>query len=177
MKIRKDRSGEKLNNFIVLEHANKKNHSGNSLWKIKCIHCGKEKIDTYDNASKNNSCGCLRWVARRNGVWKGAGDISGSYWSNLIHGAKRRKIDVLVDIKDAWNLFLKQGKKCSLTATNLKFNSSQENNFSIPSLDRIDSNKGYIKNNLQWVSKIINNMKWDLSNEEFIYWCKKSSSI
>lgn len=36
------------------------------------------------------------------------------------------------------------------------------------SLDRVDSSKGYIRGNIQWVTKRINWMKGDLSMEEFL---------
>ena len=36
------------------------------------------------------------------------------------------------------------------------------------SIDRIDSSKGYIKNNIQLVGWIVNQAKSDLSNKEFI---------
>ena len=39
------------------------------------------------------------------------------------------------------------------------------------SLDRIDSNKGYIKGNVQWVHKDVNTMKMDHTQEEFIKIC------
>ena len=41
------------------------------------------------------------------------------------------------------------------------------------SLDRIDSSKGYTKDNVQWVHKDINYIKRDLSDSEFITLCKK----
>jgi hypothetical protein len=41
------------------------------------------------------------------------------------------------------------------------------------SLDRIDSSKGYIEGNLQWVHKDVNIMKMDLSQVEFIDYCVK----
>lgn len=40
------------------------------------------------------------------------------------------------------------------------------------SLDRIDSSKGYLENNVQWVHKDINWMKQDYSHEEFLQYCK-----
>jgi hypothetical protein len=40
------------------------------------------------------------------------------------------------------------------------------------SLDRIDSSKGYVEGNVQWVHKRINIMKNDLSDSEFIEWCR-----
>ena len=40
------------------------------------------------------------------------------------------------------------------------------------SLDRIDSDDYYHKNNIQWIHKDIQCMKWNKSEEEFIKWCK-----
>jgi hypothetical protein len=40
------------------------------------------------------------------------------------------------------------------------------------SVDRIDSSKGYIKGNVQWVHKTINKMKWGYSQGEFIEFCE-----
>lgn len=39
------------------------------------------------------------------------------------------------------------------------------------SLDRIDSNKGYVEGNVQWVHKDVNMMKQSYSNERFIGIC------
>ena len=38
-------------------------------------------------------------------------------------------------------------------------------------LDRIDSKKGYVPGNVQWVYKPVNMMKWKLSQKEFIHIC------
>ena len=46
------------------------------------------------------------------------------------------------------------------------------NNNNTASLDRINSNIGYVVNNIQWVYKDINYMKFKLSNDKFIYYCK-----
>lgn len=41
-----------------------------------------------------------------------------------------------------------------------------------PSLDRIDSTKGYTKENIQVTSKLFNVMKWDSTQEELLHFCK-----
>lgn len=46
------------------------------------------------------------------------------------------------------------------------------NNKHSPSIDRIDSNKGYTPDNIQIVSRLYNSMKWDSSREELIHFCK-----
>jgi hypothetical protein len=40
------------------------------------------------------------------------------------------------------------------------------------SLDRIDSKLGYNINNIQWVHKDVNTIKWDLSHDKFIEICQ-----
>lgn len=39
------------------------------------------------------------------------------------------------------------------------------------SLDRIDSSKGYIEGNIQWVHKDINFMKQEMDENSFFCWC------
>lgn len=39
------------------------------------------------------------------------------------------------------------------------------------SIDRIDSAKGYTKDNVQLVCRIVNVMKLDMSEEELHFWC------
>ena len=42
---------------------------------------------------------------------------------------------------------------------------------SVASLDRIDRTKGYEPGNVQWVHKIVNDMKGTLKDADFIAWC------
>jgi len=49
--------------------------------------------------------------------------------------------------------------------------SSMAEGASTASLDRIDSSKGYVRGNIQWVHIAINFMKHSLPEEEFIRWC------
>ena len=63
---------------------------------------------------------------------------------------------------------------CALTGQNLIFARTRKNmKTTTASLDRIDSNGIYEPNNVQWVHKPLNKMKMDLSQEDFIKWCKK----
>lgn len=83
--------------------------------------------------------------------------------------AKRRDKECnisLQDLKEAWT------GRCVLTGLPIVL--PDERGISDPrktaSLDRIDSSKGYVKGNIQWVSIIINNAKNTLSNEEVKEW-------
>ena len=55
---------------------------------------------------------------------------------------------------------------------NIEFGKMRHNK-STASLDRIDSSKGYTIDNIQWLHKDINKMKWDFSQEKFLELCKK----
>lgn len=107
---------------------------------------------------------------------KGVGDITASFWHGVKHGAEKRgrKIEFNITIEYAWELFLKQDRKCALSGIELKFHETGElRNCTTASLDRIDSSVGYIEGNVQWVHKNINTMKHDFKQEDFIEYCRK----
>lgn len=75
-----------------------------------------------------------------------------------------------------YNLLESQDFKCALTGDNLlpEDGSLDHVRKDLPlSLDRIDSSKGYIRRNLQWVTKRVNWMKGDMSTEELFEMCNK----
>jgi hypothetical protein len=114
------------------------------------------------------SCGCI--------VNKSHMEITGKYFCHLRTGAKIREIEFDITIEDCWELFVKQNGRCALTGVELKHWVYDTNSSIIDgdvSLDRIDSTKGYIKDNIQWVHKVINIMKSDLEENDFINWCRK----
>lgn len=69
-------------------------------------------------------------------------------------------------IKTIWN---KQNNKCALTGQSLYI----ENKWWKPSLDRIDSNKGYTLDNIRIVAWIVNHSRGELTDDEFINMCIK----
>ena len=92
-------------------------------------------------------------------------------FNRIKSSAVRRNIPFDISIRFLWELFLQQHQNCSLTGEPLKFDVRVKHQTA--SLDRIDSSKGYIVGNVQWVHKDINNMKQSLSQAQFIEWCKK----
>ena len=91
-----------------------------------------------------------------------------SFWNRIVTRFK----EVNITIQEAWDLFLEQDRKCALTGLDIVFG-PRDKGGNTASLDRIDSTKGYIKGNVQWVHKDINRMKFDLNQERFIELCKK----
>ena len=68
-------------------------------------------------------------------------------------------------------LFETQERRCALTNVELVMTRDRKQNSA--SLDRIDSTKGYVKGNLQWVHRDVNRMKSDFPQEDFLEWCRK----
>lgn len=107
------------------------------------------------------------------------GKISGRYWCSLIKNAKKRNIEITATMQDAWEIFLKQNKRCFYTGlkiTHTKYlkRISNKNIYSLgtASIDRKNSDFGYTKENIQWVHKDVNYMKMNLSEKYFIKLCK-----
>jgi hypothetical protein len=67
---------------------------------------------------------------------------------------------------------IEQDFKCSLTGWDITASDVYGNS---ASLDRIDSNIGYIEGNVQWVHKMVNMCKQQYTQEDFIYMCKSVS--
>lgn len=83
---------------------------------------------------------------------------------------KKKKEDLLVsdiltlkDIKDQW---IKQRGRCAYTGIPMCHASSQKQPHQ-GSLDRIDSSKGYVRGNIQFVALSINLAKIDFSDKVF----------
>lgn len=104
--------------------------------------------------------------------WTGFGEISGGLWGSIERSASQRGLKFDISIQDVWDLYLLQEGKCALSGLDLCLPQSDEERitgFTTASLDRIDSTKGYSKDNIQWVHKFINRMKSNYTEEEFLY--------
>ena len=168
----------RFDKVVALEAIGNKN--GDKIWKCIC-DCGNicEKRKSHLMRSLKGlrlSCGCLsRRHKNEHPNWQGFGEIHKTHWTKIKNNAKRRRsgsIDFDVSIEYIWNLFLKQDRKCSITGIPLTFANTWHDHLSTASLDRIDSSKGYVEGNVQWVHKAINKMKTDFSQEDFIKWCE-----
>jgi hypothetical protein len=104
--------------------------------------------------------------------WKGVGELSNEYFHSVKKRAKKKGMMFEIDKRYLWDLFVSQDRRCALTEMILTFQTRSKVYDGTASLDRIDSDLGYIKGNVQWVHKTINVMKLDLTQEEFIQMCK-----
>lgn len=81
----------------------------------------------------------------------------------------RKKWQNDLDDEFLHSIWEKQDGKCALTGRELTY---EANHPFTASIDRIDSSKGYLRDNVQLVGKVINIMKSDLPQDDFIEICK-----
>ncbi len=167
----KDLSGKLFNKLLAQSNAYT-NEKGTTYWNCLC-ECGNTTIvRSYELTSGGTkSCGCINHKTQSNShSWTGYGEISGDMWYTISNNAKKRKIPFEINISDAWSKFESQNKKSALSGTELIFKKS--NKFeTTASLDRIDSGKKYTTDNIWWIHKDENKLKWNLSLLELLYWC------
>ena len=145
-------------------------------WVCACDCGGKKTVHGTSLKRKQvQSCGCLlRATGSACKRWRGVGNISASRFLRYIHGASRRDLEFTITIDAMWNLFEKQKGKCALTGLPICFPIKKpfKKVDSTASLDRIDSAKGYVPGNVQWVHRDINMMKHAHPLDYFVYLCR-----
>jgi hypothetical protein len=145
--------------------------------KVLCNVCGQTSTRrlTTSHLKSLGSCGC-KGPSNKDYV----GEISASLWNEIkSHKGRtsRQGMEFTITRQDAWKMFLKQERRCTYTGQRLSMPRKRESKGKYykegnASLDRIDSSKGYIPGNIQWVDKKINIMKNKLSEEWFLHLCK-----
>lgn len=170
--------GKKFGLLLVIKHLGTKYIYGKNkhMWLCEC-DCGiiKPLMEQALKSGGTKSCGCLNMATgNKNKTYRGYEKISGSLWSKIKQTAKKRNLEFDITIKYAWNLYIQQNKKCKLSKLDIIFAETaikHNNGFTTASLDRIDSSKGYVEGNVQWLHKHINQMKWNHNENKFIELC------
>ena len=129
----------------------RKNYAEESLRLNKlCKSCSNKLPDNSDHK------GWYKGVLRHSFAYK--------YKAN----AELRNIEWNISFDYLADLLIEQDFKCALSGEPISAMETSNN----ASLDRIDSAKGYIEGNVQWVTSKINMMKQQYTQEEFITVCK-----
>jgi hypothetical protein len=172
-----------------------KNYKVNrKLTEFVCDHCGKiEKKPTSEynrNTKLNRKNFCSRSCSFTYGIAIGKIKTKKPYDVSQHAGNKRdlytpyrytfrcaqtrwKDFDLTIDdLKDQWEL---QKGICPYSKFDLKLpiGTKKIHHSFRASLDRIDSSKGYIKGNIQFVSTLINFMKSSISHDEVIDFLNK----
>ena len=137
-------------------------------WNCVCV-CGDSCVARTADLKRGDKKHCgSEWCRRRtSNCWKGYGDIPGTYLSQIERNALTRELVYEVTPQEIWDLYIKQKGKCALSGLNIRFEDKSA------SLDRINSTKGYISNNIQWVHKDVNRMKWKHTPGYFLWICQQ----
>jgi hypothetical protein len=140
--------------------------------------CGLKSSVYANSLVSGHSRGCRKCATPATHAsphWKGCGDLSGTHWHKIVLEARKRALPVSITIAQAWRLFVEQEGKCALTGMRLRMrgrNSEEQRERGTASLDRIDSTKGYVPGNVQWVHKDVNLMKNEFAEEYLLRMCR-----
>ena len=148
----------------------------NGRYRRSCPSCGKEqsylrrnyaieslrlgKICKACSNKKTDNC---------NRGWHRGVRIS---WLNRFRiGAELRRLEWKLTLDDIADLMEEQNNRCALTGLSIEFPEVGHPQNAPASIDRIDSSKGYVRDNIQLVVKRINMMKQQYSQDEVIDMC------
>ena len=86
--------------------------------------------------------------------------------NSIKNGAKRRNLEFKIDLEFLLDCWEKQNGKCYYTKIDMKYIAFKKDPFQV-SIDRIDSSKGYTKDNVVLCCQSINYMKNDYYIDDF----------
>ena len=167
---------KRFGKLVVKEYAGRQGKHKRHCWKCKC-DCGNEKIvrESHLIYKQVTSCNCSMIKTGKDArSYAGYEELSGKYYGSLKRGAtyKNRQFEFSVSMPYLWELFLKQERKCALTGLPIQFAETCRSDDRTASLDRIDSARGYVIGNVQWVHKDVNLMKSDFDQQRFVEICR-----
>lgn len=171
-----DITGRTFAALTVIKEAGRQNDK-HVLWLCRCT-CGREITVTYSHLVSGGTKSCGDGHYQSETRTKRCGNITQSLLNSFKQNAKQRNMDFNIDMKYIWMLFKKQKGLCALSGRTIELpaliktrHMANQGRNHTASLDRIDSNLGYIKGNVQWVHKDINFAKQSMTDEEFIELC------
>lgn len=143
-----------------------------------CFRCKTTKPLTLFFKSSNTQDGLHSWckscckegnAISRNKVNSSIETRAKVFLYNAQNSAKKRKQEFSLEINDIVDFWNKQSKICAYSGIEMTLESGKLNTVSI---ERIDSNIGYTKENTILVCQAINRMKSDFSYDDFYMLCK-----
>lgn len=169
-----DLLGQRFGQLVVVKRLPPRGKRSAAIWLCLC-DCG----ETHESTSARLRAGVTTRCHRCSSVARGLairrtwiGEMPGKYWYGVLRHASVGGKDVGISAEDAYEVFLQQGKRCALTGMPLQFAAERDrDNDTTASLDRIDSSRGYVHGNIQWVHKTVNIMKNALDESWFIQLC------
>lgn len=171
-------SGQQIGKWRVGKKVRKPRGRTSQLF-YRCIcECGAVQDVYAHSLASGRSKACRKCGARATQAsphWMGHGELSGTHWHRICLEAEKRGYAVAIKIADAWRLFVAQEGKCALSGMPLRMRgrkSEERRSRGTASLDRIDSTRGYVRGNVQWVHKDVNLLKNNFDEEYLLQMCR-----
>ncbi len=152
-----------------------------------CLSCNNELNIENFYSDKTSSDGLQTYCKKCQSI-KTYSNLSKfePFMSNLYrdvkNNAKKRDIKVDITLDDMFHVYDIQEGKCiysGIKMTHNKIPSEKDKDLRVQttnpyniSVDRIDSTKGYTKDNIQLVTVSVNHMKWNLKESDFLEMCE-----
>ena len=144
-------------------------------WVKPCFDCGEQQDylrRTYAEESLRLNKSCKKCSNRKTdnnhrGMYY---LIRLSWFEKAKTGAETRGLVFDVTVEDIWFLYTSQEGRCALSGMPIGW--SEVGSIHTASLDRIDSSKGYLKDNVQLLHKDVNFMKQQFNQEYFVEVCR-----
>ena len=171
-----DLRGKNFGQWEVLNFSN--TDQENALWLCKCKLCGNTANVSTPNLKSGASTKCYSCANKPLALT----GLSNSHWYKIrrLNRRRQKKIQFNLTQAEAYEKFLFQNGKCALSGINLTLPVTcmdlNKGNYTA-SLDRIDSDKSYTSDNIQWVHKDINWMKNKFDQTYFIETCIKIANF
>jgi hypothetical protein len=166
IKYRKYKSGDKKYNLTIIDYVNSSKDHTQIM--VKC-DCGIISNISTHHFGKIKTC--RNCFSSKSGIehpsYKGTKNITKTYFSQIKLNAKKRNLKFNLNIDMLDTLLIQQNHQCYISGQKINVHNHTA------SLDRIDSSKPYVKNNVAWLHKDIQRMKSDFPLDYFIQICNK----
>jgi phage FluMu protein Com len=161
--------GSIFGKWLVISYSH---YNNEHYWNVRCLSCNNlftRRAGQLVNKRSKGCQSCNSIEREKYSFWEGIDGISKQYLTKLTY---RRKV-LSLELKDLVDIWKAQQGRCALSGIQLSVVQKDSNwAESTASIDRIDSSKGYIKGNIQWVHKKLNMMKSNMTDQDFFNWCK-----
>lgn len=146
-------------------------------WYKNCPTCGEQQsylrknyaVESFRLGKECKKCSNKRTENCHRGWHRG---IRVSWFNKFKTGAETRGIVWSLTLDDVADLMEMQSSRCALTGWDIEFPDAGHPQKALASIDRIDSKGPYSKENSQLVTRKVNMMKQQYSQQEFVDICK-----
>lgn len=168
-----DLTGKKFGNWTAVCRLQVSEGSSGTVYDCIC-DCGFERpiLASLLNLDRAPRCPeCIKEVYKRS--------VQKAFWSRFLSHAESRGLEVEFSEEWVWSLLEKQNWKCALSGVDLTVATNatdRKNGVTTASIDRVNSDLGYTRENTKFVHKDLNRMKSDFPEPHFVEWCRLVAS-